>query len=144
MQVFRIVKKRIRSYKSVQNRLNPNLHSRNTLFQLKKVFKKDIMEMKVWVQLGIIWRCARSLYTQLLFQRAIYDASMFYLVLAFFGAFEMTEESKTVIDVASNELLMVLNFYLVYCVHCIYFLHYVWFHEYSLKHKNSLQIIHYL
>ena len=26
-----------------------NLHSRNTIFWLKKVFQKGVMEMKVWV-----------------------------------------------------------------------------------------------
>ena len=39
----------LRLYKSIQDYSNSNLYFCNTLLSLKKVVKKGIMEMKVWV-----------------------------------------------------------------------------------------------
>ena len=43
------------------------------------------------------------------FQRAIYDASKFFLVLAFFGAFEMKTQVKAMVDVALKDFLWFWN-----------------------------------
>ena len=51
-----------KSYKSVQDCSNSNLHSRNTLFWLKRGLEKGTTEIVVHVQLGIVLKCARLLY----------------------------------------------------------------------------------
>ena len=55
IKVYKIVK-------SAQVRSNSNLHSCNTPFWLKRGLKKGITKIVVLVQLGIVLKCARSLY----------------------------------------------------------------------------------
>ena len=50
-------------YKSVQDCSNSNLHSCDTLFWLKRGLNKGITEIVVWVWLGTVLKCVRSLYT---------------------------------------------------------------------------------
>ena len=66
IKVAEIVQKRTRSYKNVQNRSNPNLHSRNTLFWLKKWLKWVLWELTFWFSLGLCEKCTRCPYLSLL------------------------------------------------------------------------------
>ena len=56
---------------SVGRRSNSNLNSCNTISSQKKMIKKGFIETKVWVSLGIEWKCARWVHLTVLFKAGL-------------------------------------------------------------------------